>query len=377
MLSYEKIIKMLQEELYKKELPKNAESSEQEYVGDRFKAQEDWAQVTSKKYRKREVSNRNLTQIIPTTNNRYERLSNLKDEETVIGTSKAVKICNSSNYPQVRKKNQIGKSVGRSEHKVMIIGDSHAKKCAAELRHNLDRRYEVYGFIKPGASSNEVIKTVEEEVSSLKHKDVVILWGGSNDISRNNTKEALKNLSNFMNSNKNVNTILINPPHRHDLRPSSCVNNEVARFNRQIRKIVKLHENVKLLEVKLQREHFTKHGQHLNNSGKELVALELAKLVEQLVNKKKTATIEMQWKEDNADLHSETEKSMDHCDTKDSLKLSKGEVGKTKSDVLSHAKDREVRAEEICRILDDRKQIGRTSSRQNKATTTRSEDFLW
>jgi hypothetical protein len=134
--------------------------------------------------------------------------------------------------------------------------------------------------------SNEIIKTAQEEVSSLKHKDVLILWGGSNDINRNNTKEALKNLSIFMNSNKNVNTVLINSPHRYDLMPSSCVNNEVAKFNRQIKKIVKLHENLKFLEVKLQREHFTKHGQYLNNSGKELVSLELAKLVEQLVNKK-------------------------------------------------------------------------------------------
>jgi hypothetical protein len=83
-----------------------------------------------------------------------------------------------------------------------------------------------------------------------------------------------------MNSNKNVNTVLIKPPSRHDLMPSSCVDNEVVKFNRQIRKIVKLHENVTFLEVKLQREHFTKHGQHFNNSGKELVSLELAKLVE-------------------------------------------------------------------------------------------------
>jgi hypothetical protein len=116
--------------LCKKELPKNTQSSQQEYVGARFKAQplkEDWAQVTSKKYRKKDVFNSTLTQIIPTTNNGYARLYNLKDEDTVIGTSKAVKICNSSNYLQVRKKNQLAKSVLRSEHKVMIIGDSHAK----------------------------------------------------------------------------------------------------------------------------------------------------------------------------------------------------------------------------------------------------------
>jgi hypothetical protein len=86
----------------------------------------------------------------------------------------------------------------------------------------------------------------------------------------------------------------------------------------------------------------------------------------------------MQWKEDNVDLCIETERSMDHCDIKDSLKLCKGEVGKTKSDeVLSHVKDPEVRAEEVCRITDDRKHTGMTSSRQNKATTTKSKDFLW
>jgi hypothetical protein len=59
----------------------------------------------------------------------------------------------------------------------------------------------------------------------------VILWGGTNDISRNNTNEALKNLSNFMNANKKVNIILISSPLRHDLLLSSCVNNEVAKFN--------------------------------------------------------------------------------------------------------------------------------------------------
>jgi hypothetical protein len=130
------------------------------------------------------------------------------------------------------------KSVGISEHKVLIIGDSHAKKCATGLRHNLDRRYEVCGFIKPGARTSEIIKTAEEEVSTLKYKDIVILWGGANDIGRNDTKEALKNFSNFMDVNKKVNIVLINSLPRHDLLLSSCVNNEVAKFNMKLKKIV-------------------------------------------------------------------------------------------------------------------------------------------
>jgi hypothetical protein len=106
--------------------------------------------------------------------------------------------------------------------------------------------------------------------------------------------EVLKKLSNFMNANKKVNIVLIISLPRHDLLLSYCVNNEVAKFNRQLKKIVKLHAKVEFLEVKFQRKHFIRHGQHLNNSGKELVSLELAKSVEQLVNRKKTAPIQMQ-----------------------------------------------------------------------------------
>jgi hypothetical protein len=65
---------------------------------------------------------------------------------------------------------------------------------------------------------------------------VVILWAGANAISINNSKEALKNVSYFMNANKKVNIILINALPRHDLMPTSCVNNEVVKFNRQLKK---------------------------------------------------------------------------------------------------------------------------------------------
>jgi hypothetical protein len=47
-----------------------------------------------------------------------------------------------------------------------------------------------------------------------------------------------------MNANKKVNIILINALPIHDLMPTSCVNNEVVKFNRQLKIIVKLHGNV-------------------------------------------------------------------------------------------------------------------------------------
>ena len=55
---------------------------------------------------------------------------------------------------------------------------------------------------------------------------------------------------------------------RHDLIPSSCVNNEVVKFNRQFEKKVKIYNNVKMLEIDLDIKYFTKCGQHLNLPGK-------------------------------------------------------------------------------------------------------------
>ena len=286
-------------------------------------------------------------------------LSNLKDDESTNMSTENVEIPNSSNYLQTRRRNQLVKSVGKSKHKVLIIGDSHAKKCAAELQHNLDLRYEVSGFIKPGPTTSEIIKTAKDEISTLKCNDDVILWGGSNDISRNNTKEARRNLSNFMNADKKVNIVLINSPHIHDLLLSSCVSNEVVKINRQLKKIVKLHANVELLEVELQRKHFTRHGQHLNYSGKELVSLELANIIPQLLNKVNTAPIHIIWKDDNLDdvnldIRSKIAKPMGLCTNEDSPKSSNCDVDRTKGDNKT-----------------------KVSVRPRKMPVTRSKDFLW
>lgn len=121
--------------------------------------------------------------------------------------------------------------------------------------------------------------------------------GRPNDISRNNTKEALKSVSEFVNENKKLNVVLINSPHRHDLLPASYVNQVVTKFNRQVKKIMKLQSKMKVLEINLDRNHFTTHGLHLNSKGKELVSQKLALVVQQFFKKKQTATISIPWKD--------------------------------------------------------------------------------
>jgi len=94
---------------------------------------------------------------------------------------------------------------------------------------------------------------------------VLIVWGGSNDISRNNTKEAIDQLRNFIEEETTVNLVIMKVPLRHDLMPTSCVNKEVLKFNTQIEKRVKAYPNTKLFDIDLDRSYYTAHGQHLTH----------------------------------------------------------------------------------------------------------------
>jgi len=73
----------------------------------------------------------------------------------------------------------------------------------------------------------EIVNTARNEIKALQSDDLVVMWGGANDIRKNNMREAMKLVSNFVDTNQELNIVLINSPYRHDLIPESCVNNEV------------------------------------------------------------------------------------------------------------------------------------------------------
>jgi lysophospholipase L1-like esterase len=165
---------------------------------------------------------------------------------------------------------QSANKITNVKQKIIIIGDSHARNSAAKLQHNLDSTFTVSSFVKPGTGMGIIVDTVKEDIKELKNDDVVIVWGGSNDIGKNNCKDTLKHLCNFIKNNQMVNIVVMTAPPRHDLLPSSCVNSEVISFNKQLRKRMIPYNNVKILETNLERKYFTTHGLHLNSSGKNI-----------------------------------------------------------------------------------------------------------
>jgi hypothetical protein len=71
--------------------------------------------------------------------------------------------------------------------KVVIIGDSHARGCAANMKYSLKNNYKVIGYVKPGASIDTLISTAKTDIENLNKNDVIVFWEGTCEVSKNNS----------------------------------------------------------------------------------------------------------------------------------------------------------------------------------------------
>jgi hypothetical protein len=90
----------------------------------------------------------------------------------------------------------------------------------------------------------------------------------------------------------------MNVPKIFDLEAHSCVIYEVNAFNRNLYKHTKSIQNATTVEVTSDRDHFTKHGLHLNRKRKEEAAKTTASSIKEIFNLQKKYPIKMSWKEE-------------------------------------------------------------------------------
>jgi hypothetical protein len=119
------------------------------------------------------------------------------------------------------------------------MGDSHAGGCAANLKSSLNQTFEVMGSVMPGSRLEHITNLAHRDVSHMNRNDFVFVWGGTNDISKNESNSGLKYLRKFALRNNHTNIIAVAPPHRYDLPDFSCVNHETQVFKRKLRKQLK------------------------------------------------------------------------------------------------------------------------------------------
>jgi lysophospholipase L1-like esterase len=183
-------------------------------------------------------------------------------------------------------------------HNIIILGDSHVRGWAENMKDNLDENYSVTGMVNPGASITTLNDSLKDTSTTLKKKDIIVFCGGSNDVARNQSRKGLRYIANFVRKCAHTNVVLLSVPHRHDLADWSCVNNEINTFNRKMLKMTKCYNHVTVLNSEQNREHFTRHGMHLNKKGKAEIAKRIIEACKQIIQPKENMfPISLSWKE--------------------------------------------------------------------------------
>ena len=112
----------------------------------------------------------------------------------------------------------------------------------------------VTGITKPNTDIKGITSPRHFTPDNLTKHDTIIFYGGTRDISRNESKIGLHSLKEFAHMTSNTNVILLEAPPRYDLPLSSCVNTAVKLFNKRMRSLMTPFNHVKVLGISAERE---------------------------------------------------------------------------------------------------------------------------
>ena len=163
--------------------------------------------------------------------------------------------------------------------------------------------------MKPSATLKYITSSEISELRKLSKSDVVVLCGGTLDIARNDSMQGLTSISRFVENLDHTNVVVVDAPHRFDLDTFSCVNKDVITFNRKLKKILKHYNHASQINLPMEREHFMKHGLHMNGTGKDqLSGLITLKILELFDTQPTVNPIKIPWKDKAAAAEEEQER---------------------------------------------------------------------
>lgn len=170
---------------------------------------------------------------------------------------------------------------------IWVYADSHGRNLSWEIRQ-LEKTYEATGMVRPGSRTKDVVE-MYKNLNEVKSDDVVVVIAGSNDVAKNESSEAIREISsllqlNAVNGKPTSKIVLVDLPKRHDLVEWSCVNKEINKTNLALKELCNKQKNITLVNAsKADRMYHTRHGMHLNVKGKKWLAEEIVKSVKRLI----------------------------------------------------------------------------------------------
>jgi hypothetical protein len=130
-----------------------------------------WNEVIPNRYRKTKQVKADPSKRKVELENRYKVSENLQEpNETVDG----LELWKVKGVTNIRKR-----TLKKKDHKVTLIGDSHARECAERISNYLGNFYEVTGYVNSGTGLEVITNSAKKEIDHMTPKDVVIVCGGA------------------------------------------------------------------------------------------------------------------------------------------------------------------------------------------------------
>ena len=120
------------------------------------------------------------TGIFPSVSNHYYLLGHdLVGDDAPISTHEPNMVTSKfTGKSKAVQKNRVSKvKQYMKQHKVIIVGDSHARNCATKVSQWLNNDFEVMGFVNPG-SGMKYIKGISREITAVIKEMCVVVVGG-------------------------------------------------------------------------------------------------------------------------------------------------------------------------------------------------------
>ncbi|KAG8270843.1 hypothetical protein J6590_075974 [Homalodisca vitripennis] len=154
---------------------------------------------------------------------------------------------------------------GRKTMDVEFYADSHGRGLPETIGACSGGRIRVSGLVMPGATVCQVYRQVEGAL----HRPMVII-AGTNNILKKSTEEIYSNLERNLQSLTKERTVHVTTiPNRYDTNPIDPTHHDINISNNYIKEIAVRMDNVHIIDLdELGRDHFTRHGLHLNYRGK-------------------------------------------------------------------------------------------------------------
>ena len=81
--------------------------------------------------------------------------------DVIAELSEAIKVQMEKNNPLVK-------------HRIVLVGDSLIRGYACSLRPLLGNSFDVYGVVKPGSDTNELLNSAKDSIELLNHDDTLL-----------------------------------------------------------------------------------------------------------------------------------------------------------------------------------------------------------